>query len=79
MFPINGDANTGKYWANKLNRQWCILDFYADDKIRKTLNVYDSNPVRLPAGFRADSFYVDITSTMPISRVQLATSFGELE
>lgn len=79
MFPINGDANTGKYWANKLNRQWCILDFYADDKIRKTLNIYDSNPVRLPAGFRADSFYVDITSTMPISRVQLATSFGELE
>lgn len=79
MFPINGDANTGKYWANKLSRQWCTLDFYADDRIRKTVTVHNNFPFRLPAGFRADSFYVDITSTMPISRVQLATSFGELE
>lgn len=78
-FPINGDSNTGRYWASNMDRHWCTLDFYADDKVRKSVNIYNNTPFRLPAGFRADSFYVDITSTLPIARVQLATSFGELE
>lgn len=78
-FSINGDASTNGYWMSQLGQQWCKLDFYADDRIRKTVHIYNNFPFRLPAGFRGDSFYVDITSTVPISRVQLATSIGELE
>lgn len=78
-FSINGDASTNGFWISNLGQQWCKLDFYADDRIRKTVHIHNNFPFRLPAGFRADSFYVDITSTVPISRVQLATSIGELE
>ena len=79
VFSINGDASTNSYWLSILGKHWCKLDFYVDDRIRKTVYVYNNFPFRLPAGFRGDSFYVDITSTIPISRVQLATSIGELE
>lgn len=78
-FSINGDASTNGYWFANFSQQWCKLDFYVDDRIRKTVHVYNNFPFRLPAGFRGDSFFVDITSTVPISRVQLATSIGELE
>lgn len=79
VFSINGDASTNSYWLSNLGKHWCKLDFYVDDRIRKTVYVYNNFPFRLPAGFRGDSFYVDITSTIPISRVQLASSIGELE
>lgn len=78
-FAINGDASTSDYWFNKLNKQWCKLDFYIDDRIFKTVNVYNNFPFRLPVGYRGDSYFVDIISTVPISRVQLASSIGELE
>lgn len=78
-FAINGDSSTSDYWFNKLNKQWCKLDFYIDDRIFKTVNVYNNFPFRLPVGYRGDSYFVDIISTVPISRVQLASSIGELE
>lgn len=79
QFSIDGDASTNDKNIYDFTQEWCSIDLYVDDSIRKTLNVYTNVPFRLPAGFRGDSFYVDITSTEPIARVQLASSIGELE
>ena len=79
LYPINGDASSNDYVLANLAQEWCQLTFYVDDTIKKIIRVFKNFPFRLPAGFRGDSYYVDIVSTEPISRVQLASSFGELE
>ena len=79
LFTINGDASTSQYIQTTLASEWCHLTYYLNDEIRLVLDVRDNEPFRLPAGFRGDSFYVDIVSTEPIARVQLATGIGELE
>ncbi len=79
LFTINGDASTNQHVQTTLASEWCHLTYYLNDEIRLVLGVRDNEPFRLPAGFRGDSFYVDIVSTEPIARVQLATGIGELE
>lgn len=79
LYPINGDASSNDYVLANLSDEWCQLSYYVDDVIKKTILVNKNFPFRLPAGFRGDSFYVDIVSTEPIARVQLASSIGELE
>jgi hypothetical protein len=79
QYSINGDASTNGKRVFDNKNQWCILTLYVDDIIKKVISVTRNRPFRLPAGFRGDSFYVSINSSVPISRVQMASSIGELE
>lgn len=79
LYSLNGDASTNQYIQTTLGQQWCKFTYYVNDEYKVSLYVKDNKPFRLPAGFRGDSMYVEIVSTEPISRVQLAASIGELE
>ncbi len=78
-FCINGDANTHDKNKTIVGDDWCLLYLYVDDVLRHVEKVYNNRPFRLPAGFRGDSYYITLTSTEPITRVQVASSIGELE
>ena len=39
----------------------------------------NNEPFRIPAGKRGDSCFIEIISTEPLARVQVAASIGELE
>ena len=78
-FSIAGDASTNEYVQQVFNKKWCKFTLYLNDKEYSTVYAKDNTPFRLPAGKRGDSFYVEIVSTEPIARVQVAASIGELE
>lgn len=79
LFALNGDATTNQHVQITHASDWCMLTFYMNDTQKAVIHVRDNIPFRLPSGFRGDSFYVDIVSTQPIARVQLASGIGELE
>lgn len=78
-FSLAGDASTNEYMQQVYNTKWCKFTLYLNDKEYSTVYAKDNTPFRLPAGKRGDSFYVEIVSTEPIARVQVAASIGELE
>ena len=78
-FSLAGDASTNEYVQQVFNKKWCKFTLYLNDKEYCTVYAKDNTPFRLPAGKRGDSFYVEIVSTEPIARVQVAASIGELE
>ena len=78
-FSLAGDASTNEYVQQVFNKKWCKFTLYLNDREYSTVYAKDNVPFRLPAGKRGDSFYVEIVSTEPIARVQVASSIGELE
>lgn len=79
VFSVNGDANTWPYIVATYGAQQCNITVYGDDAEWTTFIVDSNDFVRIPAGRRFDSWYCKITSTVPIMRVQFATSAMELE
>lgn len=56
-----------------------LLTLYADGEVVATKNLVDSSPFRLPGGYRADTFEVQIDSNvMKISEIMLASTMSEL-
>jgi hypothetical protein len=51
---------------------------YADGSLKHTQTVASSRPFRLPAGYRASAFEVQMEGTVDVRRVTIATSMGEL-
>lgn len=51
---------------------------YADGVLTSTSTITDSDPVRLPSGFRAVQWEVEITSSTPITQALMSTSMAEL-
>jgi hypothetical protein len=52
---------------------------YADGVLKHTQTVADRNPFRLPSGYRAFEFQVEIEGTNPVQDVAIATSVEELK
>lgn len=52
--------------------------FYADDKLMFERTVTCSKPFRLPKGFDAINFQIEVTGTEPINEIHIATSKMEL-
>ena len=46
--------------------------------LRHTQTVADRNPFRLPGGFRAFDYQLELEGTRPVQAVALATSMQEL-
>jgi hypothetical protein len=46
--------------------------------VRYTATVSDSNPVRLPGGFRASEWIVQVETTQPVQAVAIANNIEEL-
>lgn len=56
-----------------------IVKVYADDRLCMTKSIRKSSElIRLPSGFKADFWQVEVTSRVPISSIQMATSVKEL-
>ena len=77
-FPIAGDANTNA--RNFIDSMGDSTRFrlYVNNQFRYTTPIYNNKSFRLPAGFRGDSYYFEVEGTLPVKRVQVATSIGEL-
>ena len=78
MHPIAGDANTNA--RNFIDAMGTSTRFrlYVNNKFRYSTPIYNNKAFRLPAGFRGDSYYFEVEGTLPVKRVQVATSIGEL-
>ena len=54
------------------------LKLYADSALVHTATIADSNVVRLPSGYKAKEFQIELTGTTSIDSVTVANSIGEL-
>jgi hypothetical protein len=52
---------------------------YADGVLKHTQTVADRNPFRLPSGYRAFEFQIELEGTNPVQDVAIATSVEELK
>jgi hypothetical protein len=52
---------------------------YADGALKHTQTVADRNPFRLPSGYRAFEFHIELEGTNPVQDVAIATSVEELK
>ncbi len=52
---------------------------YADGALKHTQTVADRNPFRLPSGYRAFEFQIELEGTNPVQDVAIATSVEELK
>lgn len=52
---------------------------YADGSLKHTQTVADRNPFRLPSGYRAFEFQIELEGTNPVQDVAIATSVEELK
>lgn len=77
-FSISGDANTNaRNFIDSLGTS-TRFRLYINNKFRYATPIFNNKPFRLPAGFRGDSYYFEVEGTLPVKRVQVATSIGEL-
>ena len=60
------------------NKSTCTFNYYVDKDLKFSKVITNSKPFRLPSGFRGDSHEVEVISNRYISRIQLASSMGEL-
>ena len=72
--PIN-------YAAAQVNANAYPVTFrlYADGSLKHTQTVADRNPFRLPSGYRAFEFQIELEGTNPVQDVAIATSVEELK
>jgi hypothetical protein len=72
--PIN-------YAAAQVNANAYPVTFrlYADGSLKHTQTVADRNPFRLPSGYRAFEYQIEIEGTNPVQDVAIATSIEELK
>lgn len=76
VYGLNGDALRS---ASNVKAGGAVrLRFYADAVLRKEKTVTDARPFRLPAGFRARRFEVELSGYLAWRTVELATSVEEL-
>lgn len=54
------------------------LKLYADSNLVHTATIADSSVVRLPSGYKAKEFQIELTGTASIDSVAIANSIGEL-
>ena len=55
-----------------------VFNLYADGVLKHTQTVTDSTPFRLPSGYHAQTFQIEVSSTAPIQGVAVAHSMQEL-
>lgn len=79
LYSINGDADTYLYNRIKYASKWCKFVVWLDDREYFVWYPRNNEPFRIPAGKRGDSCFIEIISTEPLARVQVAASIGELE
>ena len=76
QYPMNGD-NTDIF-STMYKKSTCTFNYYVDKDLKFSKVITNSKPFRLPSGFRGDSHEVEVISNRYISRIQLASSMGEL-
>lgn len=56
----------------------CTVKIYADTALVHTATATNDSVVRLPSGYKAKEFQIEITGTVSVDSVAIATSIGEL-
>jgi len=54
------------------------IRIYADQSIVFQGAVNDNKPIRLPSGFRSDTWEIAISGNIPVRRIVMATTVPEL-
>ena len=71
-------VNMGAYQCFYSGSGTIEIDFYADGVLKHTATVTDQEPDRLPSGFLAREWEIEIRSTVEIQGVYVAETIGEL-
>ena len=75
---INGPVDMSQMYKALENKSSVMFIYYVDGIPRMTKMVRDSNPFRLPSGFKGDTIEVEVESSSIIRSIELASSMGEL-
>lgn len=75
--PVAGDKYTYITTQN-MSTEWVKFSLYCDGKLVYEKDVMNTNPFRLPAGMRGHAYEVLLRGTVPVNRVEVGTSIGEL-
>ena len=58
--------------------RYITIKIYADGVLKYTANITSQEPVRLPAGFKAYNWEVEILGNVPVRSVAMASTMSEL-
>lgn len=75
---VNGPVDMSQMYKALENKSSVMFIYYVDGIPRMTKMVRDSNPFRLPSGFKGDTIEVEVESSSIIRSIELASSMGEL-
>lgn len=75
---VNGPVDMSQMYSSLENKSSVMFIYYIDGIPRMTKLVKNSNPFRLPSGFKGDTVEVEVESSSIISSIELASSMGEL-
>lgn len=75
---VNGPVDMSQMYSSLENKSSVMFIYYVDGIPRMTKMVRDSNPFRLPSGFKGDTIEVEVESSSTIRSIELASSMGEL-
>lgn len=77
-YSINGPVDMEQVYELLDKSVYMYFIYYVNGVPRYTRKLKNSEPFRLPSGFRGDEFEVEVEGEMPIHSIELATSMGEL-
>lgn len=77
-YSINGPVDMEQVYEMLDKSVYMYFIYYVNGVPRYTRKLKNSEPFRLPSGFRGDEFEVEVEGEMPIHSIELATSMGEL-
>lgn len=77
-YDINGPVDMEQVYEMIDMNVYMYFIYYVDGIPRYTRKLRNSQPFRLPSGFRGDEFEVEVEGEMPIHSIEIASSMGEL-
>lgn len=74
---LNGsNMNTG--FSNPLDYRSAVVTIFADDAVVYSTGITNLEPIRLPSGFMAYEWEIQVSGNVPLRGVAMSTSMGEL-
>lgn len=74
---LNG-SNMQNAFSSPLDYRSAVVTLFADDQVVYSTGITNLEPIRLPAGFMAYEWEIQITGNVPLRGVVMSTSMGEL-
>lgn len=75
VYAVNGSALLTGIIAED---EYVTFNVYADGNLVLSKTITDDKPFRMPTGFKATLWEIEVTGTLPVRRMTLATSMAEI-